>query len=1093
MLVMYKGFKLIINNELKTVEIRTNDLDKQDKLKKHLEELESSYKDYSFYITLDKKTTIDGKTITEITKLSNHVNQNLKTILYLVECESKKTKKGYATKLLFEVPNKRLCVKGFIFKQVPINLKTGKYYQVEGRLTESNSTYIKKSEQKLGKEKDYVININDIAEIEIENKTKEHHEISRAELHCHTMYSKNDGLSTPEDYLKAFETNKCHAIAITDHGVTFAFIPFVNKLKGKTDKKLILGCEFYTVSNEQYILDTQEKIKELESKDFDYEIDKINFQIEEQQNNLSTIREERDKYKRFASRKTITQEERAEATENMILKMQELEDCNKTIKELKQNIKILEIDKIKTEKELEKLRKDLNGTDNIERDHFIVLLKSPDEVIDYKGEPLTINPGLVKLYELITKSYKEYFSSPTDEDKKMYGKRPVLPYKELFDPEVRKYFVYSSACAFGKHMKLIVQDKEEEFREWIRKLDAVEIQPSWNNSFMVEHKDYPNITCIEDVYKLHRRVYDICKEENVPCIIVSDAHVSHKDDRELRSVFKNGYISLLANSYGKPDEQRSSTDEDFSIDTQPYIMSYEDVIEDYTKQGFTKEEIEEMHDNTNKLADSCANAFDITILPDKLFIPDYPGINPKEEMPKLAWEFAINKWSTDGTKEGINEKIRKRLEEEIELTADFNYEILYMLARFAVIKSEEKGYIVGSRGSVGSMLLSYCLKISEVLPLESHYYCEHCHHVEWHTEKGKVGPELETKKCPVCGNDMYGDGYDIEAHNFVGWIERDEQNRIKPTKVPDCDLNLSENVQLEVQQEYINMFGEENVIKSGTQMEYGQDALINDIFRNIPRIEEKVQAEEFDIEYMSRNIHSMRTSGSHPGGMLIKPAVAKFEYVTPQVFVSDNPNKAELSSSWVYHNIEANLVKMDLLGHSDPTMLKELEEFTGYDFRNVKFNDRELIDGILDTKYLNLKDGFDNYPFVANTMGISEMNTDFAMQTLRDMKIDSMYALIASSALLHGTAVLECQRQYILEGYKLEDLVTFRDIIFQQLTYKYGFEPKTAFLVSENVRKGKGIEKFKKELLEKCPNWYVEILDTIKYLFPETTILRAVQ
>ena len=162
---------------------------------------------------------------------------------------------------------------------------------------------------------------------------------------------------------------------------------------------------------------------------------------------------------------------------------------------------------------------------------------------------------------------------------------------------------------------------------------------------------------------------------------------------------------------------------------------------------------------------------------------------------------------------------------------------------------------------------------------------------------------------------------------------------------------------------------------------------------------------------------------------------------------------------------------MDLLGHSDPTMLKELEEFTGYDFRNVKFNDRELIDSILDTKYLNLKEGFDNYPFVANTMGISEMNTDFAMQTLRDMKINSMYALIASSALLHGTAVLECQRQYILEG--------------KPLTYKYGFEPKTAFLVSENVRKGKGIEKFKKELLEKCPNWYVEILDTIKYLFPK--------
>ena len=864
MLVLYKGFKLIINNELKTIEIRTNDLDKQDKLKKHLDELEKLYKEYSFYITLDKKTTLDNKTITEITKLSNHVNQNLKTILYLVECESKKTKKGYATKLLFEVPNKRLCVKGFIFKQVPVNLKINKYYQIEGKLTESNSTYIKKSEQRLGKEKDYVININDIAEIEIENKNKEYHEISRAELHCHTMYSKNDGLSTPEDYLKAFETNKCHAIAITDHGAIFAFIPFVNNLKGKTDKKLILGCEFYTVSNEQYILDTQNKIKELEEKDFDFKSIKIKFEIEQEQNNSIKIKEERDKYKRFVNRKTITQEERIEANENVLLKLKELEDCNNTIKELKQSLKDLELDKTKTEKELEKLRKDLNGTDNIERDHFIVLLKSPDEVIDYKGEPLTINPGLVKLYELITKSYKEYFSSPTDEDKKMYGKRPVLPYKELFDPEVRKYFAYSSACAFGKHMKLIVQDKEDEFREWIKKLDAVEIQPSWNNSFMVEHKDYPNITCIEDVYKLHRRVYDICKEENVPCIIVSDAHVSHKDDRELRSVFKSGYISMIQQKFSKGDEQRTSTDEDFSIDTQPYIMSYEDVIEDYTKQGFTKEEIEEMHNNTNKLADSCVNAFDITLLPNKLFLPDFPNMNAKEELPKTAWDFAIKKWSTDGTKEGIDEKIRKRLEEEIELTVDAGYEVLYMIAKWTVQKSEEKGYIVGSRGSAGSMLLTYCLGVSEVLPLESHYYCEHCHHIEWHTEKGKVGPEFETKKCPVCGNDMYGDGYDIEAHNFVGWIERDENGKIKPTKIADVDLNLSEIVQSEVQQDLINLFGEENVIKSGTQMEYGQDALINDIFRNIPNVEKKVKYEDFDIEYMSRNIHSMRTSGAHP-------------------------------------------------------------------------------------------------------------------------------------------------------------------------------------------------------------------------------------
>jgi DNA polymerase III, alpha subunit len=217
--------------------------------------------------------------------------------------------------------------------------------------------------------------------------------------------------------------------------------------------------------------------------------------------------------------------------------------------------------------------------------------------------------------------------------------------------------------------------------------------------------------------------------------------------------------------------------------------------------------------------------------------------------------------------------------------------------------------------------------------------------------------------------------------------------------------------------------------------------------------------------------------------MLIKPSVAKFEYVTPQVFVSDNPNKAELSSFAVYHELESNLIKIDLLGHSDPTMLKELHEFTGYDFRNIKFNDKELYKAILEPSYLNIKTDSE-YPFVANTMGISEMNSDFTMRTLRALKPKNMYDMIAFSGLTHGTAVLECQLPYIEQGWDITDLVPYRDIIFKQLSVKYGFEPKEAFMISEFVRKGKGIEKWKKELLEKCPNWYVDILDTIIYAFP---------
>lgn len=864
MLVLHKDIKIIIKNDKKLVEIRTKDLKKQEYLKNTIDKLEKRFPNFSFYVTLDSKIQINNVETTDLTNLSNHIKQNIKSVFQLKEFESKKTRNGkYKNSFLFEIPDKQKTLKGIMFTETPMFFKTELYYLVTGRIELGNSAYISKSEKKLGKEIDYQIIINEISEIEIEQE-KENYDTSRAELHCHTMYSKNDALSSPEDYLKAFNSNKCHAIAITDHGSVFGFIPFVNQLKGKTDKKLILGAEMYAVSLNEYNETVQQKINELNKDDNSNEIDKINFSIEEQENNLKELRKERDEFKRYSSRKTISEEEKFEALEKYNEKVLEIKNCTENIKELKENVKNIQAQSLLKIKEKEQLENNLNSTNNIDRDHLILLLKTPDEEIDYHGEKLKINKGLVELYKIITKSYTDYFSTPTEADKKMYGKRPVIPYEYLFQPEIRKHFIITSACAFGKHMKLITEGKEKEFREWIKNLDAVEIHPSWNNIFMVEHKDFENIKTEEDVYSLHRKIYKICKEEGVPCIIVSDAHITSKEDRILRSNFKNGYIHLILNNFSKGDEQRTSTDEDFNIETQPYVMSYDDVIKDYTKQGFTLEEIEEMNNNTNKLAEQCINGLDITILPNKLFLPEFPNMNSKEEMPKMVWEEAIKKYSKDGTKETIDKKIKERIEYELELTRESGFETLYMLAYKSCRDSEELGYIVGSRGSVGSMIISNLLKISEVNPLDSHYYCEHCHNIEWYKEEGKTGLDLPDKTCPICGNIMKGDGVSIESHNFVGWIEKDENGKIMKTKIPDIDLNFSENVQSSVQQKVIDLFGKENAIKSGTQQIYQEDALKNDIFRNIPNIQEKVKNEEFDIDFFAKNIHTMRTTGSHP-------------------------------------------------------------------------------------------------------------------------------------------------------------------------------------------------------------------------------------
>lgn len=282
------------------------------------------------------------------------------------------------------------------------------------------------------------------------------------------------------------------------------------------------------------------------------------------------------------------------------------------------------------------------------------------------------------------------------------------------------------------------------------------------------------------------------------------------------------------------------------------------------------------------------------------------------------------------------------------------------------------------------------------------------------------------------------------------------------------------------------MFGEDNAIKSGTQSFYQEDALIKDIFSHIPNIEERVQAEEFDIDYMANEIQTLRTTGSHPGGILVKPKDIPFEYFTPLVNISDR-EKGEPSSFTVYHYIESQAIKLDLLGHSDPTMLKELQETTGLDFHDIKFNNKDLYNCILDPSVIGIEDKA-MYPYPATTLGISEMNTEFTMNMLAEIKPTCMTDLIYFSGLSHGSGVWQGSknRDLVISGQKkLYEVVPVRDIIFQQLTKDYGFEPEKAFKISEFVRKGKGIKPWEQEIKVKCPYWYVEILEGITYMFPK--------
>ncbi|MGL5713879.1 MAG: PHP domain-containing protein [Paraclostridium sp.] len=1089
------NYDVIIKSEKKEIEIRVKTPDEiNEKSNELVRQLREKFKEHLINLTIFNRFSMDNLKLNNLDKFRNHIGQNLKLLVKINDIDEKKSKNGKVFYIIKgELPGKRKSIECIYFPFESIaTIQKDSFYIMDGTLEKvnENKMFIKKNEELLGKDKQYQFKIRTMEKYDyVESIQKGLYEIPRQELHLHTSYSKNDAFITTKDIEKAFDENKVDAIALTDHGAVFSFIPFINELKKKykdTDKKLYLGSEFYAGDYLEYQDEINKKIISLEAEQISLTDLTHSDELDLIREEITNLRRDRDSLKRIMARKTATELDKEDASVKLEEVLSEIESKELEVSKIKESSKEVDERLLQIAKEVEYLKGQIDSTSDMPRDHITVILKSDDTEIDYRGEKLTINPGLIQLYKLITMSYDKYFSSPVDSKMKKYGKRPILPYHELFKEGVREHFIINSACAFGKHMKLAVDGKWDEFKEWVKNLDAVELQPLHNNSYMVGNADYPNINSIDDVCTLHYDIYRACKEVGVPVIFTSDAHVNDEEDRVFRARFKEGYITNIKNKVqesrlkkiAKGEEvepEETGDDDDFSIEKQPFILSWEDVITELRKQRFADSVVCEILENTKKIADKCKNAFEMTILPKKFFLGDFPGVNVKEEVPNLIWNFAVNKWSKNGEKDGIDPLILRRLETEIEALQKTGYEILYYIAYWSCRKSEELGYVVGSRGSCGSMLITYCLQVGENNPLEPHYFCPSCKKIEW-VDTDLIGLDLPTKICD-CGVEMENDGCLIEAHNFLGY---------NLDKAADIDLNFSSEVQSAIHQLTKDVFGEENIIKSGTQSFYQENALKSNIFKHIPNIKELVRNEDFDIDYMSINTTVMSTTGQHPGGMLLKPSDIPFEYITPLVYVSDDPKKKEVSSFVDYHNLEDSLPKLDMLGHSDPTMLKELKDLTGVDYKTIKFNDPKMYEAILDSNYLGIAP--EDYPFPSTTMAISEMNSDFTMGVLAEIKPKNMTDMIYFSGVTHGTGcwLNNSLRGRVINGEsKLQDGFPVRDIIYQHLTRKFNWDPTEAFAISESVRKGKGIKKWESELRRKLPTWMVESMEQIKYAFPK--------
>lgn len=780
---------------------------------------------------------ISNQSLTKMMEIGNYdildnmrsvLKKGIKTLGILMTKDIVRIKSG---KFKYELYFKTPCInKGFkvvMFDDTQQDFKEGLFYEVSGTVEKDDYYNYKKTDYEIGFVP-YIVKASSINELTDESKINsfdKHYNKQRHEFHLHTTMSAKDAFIREEDIIKAAKENKLAGAAITDHGVAHALPYFQNAInKSKQDIKLFFGMEAYLVDDTK----VYNKLDEIVKKKKIQKLSEINPNISDE--DLSNMIDEQDVYEECVGLN--------ESEKKALLK--------------------------------EELQHEINDG---KRYHITLLCSNDNSEIEYKGNKIKVNKSIKALNELITNSYQEGFSAPKIKENKFQGKRPCILKSWLLKPEMRNKFKIGAACAFGE-IKDINMKMEKNDIESLKKIynllefyDYVEIMPLHNDRYAIGHKDYPHIKSEDDLIECNHRLKRIVDEwnKNNPnnkrlALFTSDAHIMDKEEQELRSVFKYGHIGNIL-SKTEPEKVYSVYDE-FKKSEQPFVFSYDEMVDELKKQKFSDADIELLYNNEKELADSLPDGRMTTIVPNFMFVPDFPGVNVKEEVPRMAKEFAIKKWSSTGKYEDVNLEIRERLEYEINKTAERNFEFLYYVAWHSVNMSKSKGFIVGSRGSIGSSLLAYSLGITENNPLPPHYHCDKCKKIIFAKDnqtlnekyKNLCGWDFEDINCS-CGHIIKGDGLNIDYSSFAG---------INGEKIPDIDLNFAGFVQSEIQQDIIDTFGTEHTSAAGTIKMFGEDQLKQNILSNIPKIQQHIINEDFDYNYMAKRLQCRESSGQHP-------------------------------------------------------------------------------------------------------------------------------------------------------------------------------------------------------------------------------------
>ncbi len=693
------------------------------------------------------------------------------------------------------------------------------------------------------------------------------------------------------------------------------------------------------------------------------------------------------------------------------------------------------------------------------------LLQSDDAYIKVMKRHITIlaknKPGLKRLFQLITTSHTKTLALFGKANSKSNGEEfmaePRILRTELMKD--RENLLFGTACYNGEIFEIAANRSQEELEEALSFYDYVEIQPLENYRPQVENHVVPSFDRLKDILS---NIVKTAEKLGLIVVATGDVHYNTPDQKLLRDIYiaTQGIGGVRHPLHIYDAERRKKT-----IHPDQHFRTTDEMLECFAWMGKEKA-FELVVENTNKIADLCEF---IKPVHDKLYTPVIDGADQK--LTDICYETAHQIYG-----ENLPEIVEARLKRELNSIIGNGFGVIYYISHLLVKKSNQDGYLVGSRGSVGSSFVATMSGITEVNPLAPHYVCGKCHHSEFITD-GSVasGFNLQNKPCPHCGTLMTPNGQDIPFETFLGF---------EGDKVPDIDLNFSGEYQPNAHAYTKEVFGEDFVYRAGTIGTVAQKTAFGYVsgYCEEKGIENMRQAQRVHLSLGCEGVK--RTTGQHPGGIIVIPNYMDVHDFTPVNYPANNPQSEWKTTHFDFHAIHDNVLKFDILGHVDPTVMRMFQNISGIDPKSIPMNDLDTMSLFSSSDALHADPKL--FQEKTGALGLPEFGTKFVRGILELTKPKTFSDLVIISGLSHGTDVwLNNAKDLVEKGIPLQNVIGCRDDIMTYLIHR-GLKPKDAFFIMESVRKGKGLKPEWEEIMKPVvDDWYIDSCKKIKYMFPK--------